>query len=131
MRPRRKKFLIVACALALLVALSQTPFIYRRYRLGKLRDAITELNRSRKRTDDADTYREFKGVIHVHSLLGGHSAGQLADIVSAARQNNLDFVVMTEHPSRETDTARATLNGTHDGALFIGGTEFVTREGER
>lgn len=131
MPARRKKFLIAACALALLAALSQTPFIYRRHRLGKLRDAITELNKTRQRTSDADAYREFKGVIHVHSMLGGHSAGQLADIVSAARQNNLDFVLMTEHPSRETDTARATLNGAHDRVLFIGGTEFVTREGER
>ncbi|GAC1446381.1 MAG: CehA/McbA family metallohydrolase [Pyrinomonadaceae bacterium] len=51
--------------------------------------------------------------------------------MQAAKSNELNFVVMTEHPAREIDTANATLKGVHDGALFVGGSELVTREGTR
>jgi hypothetical protein len=39
--------------------------------------------------------------------------------------------VMTEHPSSRLDTAAATLNGVHDGLLFVGGSELVASDGGR
>jgi hypothetical protein len=124
---RRTKILLMLIALA---ALTQTPFIYRRYELARLRATIEKLNAARNSPSN-DDYAEYTGVIHVHSWLGGHSTGAFADIVQAAKSNNLNFVVMTEHPAREIDTANATLKGAHEGVLFINGSELATREGNR
>ena len=93
---RWKKLLLL---LLLLLAISQIPFIYRRYKLGRLQAAIQQLNSESVQAEKLGDPAEFKGVIHVHSFLGGHSTGTFADIISAAQANELDFVVMTEHPS--------------------------------
>jgi hypothetical protein len=39
--------------------------------------------------------------------------------------------VMTEHPAKELDTASMTLNGMHEGVLFIGGSEISATNGDR
>jgi hypothetical protein len=113
-----------------LLVLSQSPFIYRRFQLRQLRAKITELNASRVSTQ-ADEFADYKGVVHVHSQLGGHSTGSLSDIISAARQNSLSFVVMTEHPSATIDTAEMTLKGFQGDVLFINGNEASTNTGDR
>src|SRR5437763_986089 len=123
MRVRRlgcwlKGALILAC----LLLISQTPFIYRRYQLGRLAATIQQLNAQRTPATD-DAYADYKGALHVHSSLGGHSTGTLAEIIQGARANALAYVVMTEHPAADMDTAAQTLNGMHGGVLFIAGNE--------
>jgi hypothetical protein len=113
-----------------LLVLSQSPFVYRRFQLRQLRAKIQELNSSRT-INQADAYADYKGVVHVHSLLGGHSTGSFADIIGAANQNGLSFVVMTEHPSATIDTAAMTLNGFQGGVLFINGNEASTLTSDR
>jgi hypothetical protein len=113
-----------------LLLLSQAPFIYRRLQLRQLRAKIQELNAGRV-VNQADSYTDYKGVVHVHSLLGGHSTGSFADIIEGARQNGLSFVVMTEHPSGTIDTAEMTLKGFQGGVLFINGNEVSTGAGDR
>jgi hypothetical protein len=125
---RWKKLLL--CLLALL-AISQIPFIYRRYKLGRLQTAIQQLNSQSVRSEKIGDPAEFKGVIHVHSFLGGHSTGNFADIISAAQANQLNFVVMTEHPSPNFNTAEMTLKGNHGGVLFVNGNEVSTALGDR
>ncbi|HVF67996.1 MAG TPA: hypothetical protein VM914_10045 [Pyrinomonadaceae bacterium] len=125
---RRKK--IALAALALLVV-SQLPFVWRRYRLGQLADAVAAVNASRASVATDDAFDEYAGVFHVHSSLGGHSPGRLEDIVRAAKSERLAFVVMTEHPSSLLDTAAATLRGTHEGILFVGGSELAASNGGR
>ena len=114
------------------VFISQLPFAYRRYKLGQLHAAIQQLNSERKagqKEGDADA--EYKGVIHVHSFLGGHSTGTFEDIVAAANANQLNFVIMTEHPSKNFDTAAMTLKGVHAGVLFVNGSEVLTANQDR
>ena len=125
---RWKKLLVILLAL---VVLSQAPFAYRRYKLGRLNEAIQQLNTQRTKTEDSTGLTEFKGVIHVHSFLGGHSTGNFADIIAAAQANQLDFVVMTEHPSPVFNTADTTLKGKHGGVLFVNGNEVRTATGDR
>jgi hypothetical protein len=112
-----------------LVALTQLPFIYRRFQLSRLHGAIAQLNASR--AAPPKDFADYKGVLHVHSSLGGHSDGKLADIVKAAQANGLRFVAMTEHPQRELNTADFTLRGEQGGVLFINGNEVVTANRER
>ncbi|HEV7680686.1 MAG TPA: hypothetical protein VGO68_01070 [Pyrinomonadaceae bacterium] len=125
-----KRWKKLALFLLVLLVLSQLPFAYRRYRLGRLNAAIQQVNSQRSLTEDT-SYREVKGVLHVHSSLGGHSTGTFSDIIAAAQSNQLDFVVMTEHPSPNFNTALLTLNGEHGGVLFFNGNEVRTATGDR
>src|SRR6267378_3502075 len=104
MKRWKKTILIVA----VFVFLSQLPFAYRRYKLGRLHAAIEQLNSQRVNNTDGN-FVEYKGVIHVHSFLGGHSTGTFEDIIAAAKSNQLNFVVMTEHTSANFNAAAMTL----------------------
>ena len=125
------RFRKVLLAVAILLVVSQLPFAYRRYKLGRLNALIQVVNSSRQPAQVNKNYSEFKGVMHVHSFLGGHSRGSFTEIISAARANQLDFVVMTEHPEADVDTAAMTLKGMHGGVLFINGNEVSTSTGDR
>jgi hypothetical protein len=114
-----------------LVLLSQLPFAYRRHRLSRLRSSIQQLAYQRTPPQSESAYVDYRGVIHVHSFLGGHSRGDFAELIAAAKANQLDFVVMTEHPQSEFDTSAMTLNGAHAGVLFINGNEVATANGDR
>ncbi len=124
----RRKLLF---AILLLIVISQVPFAYRRYRLHRLRTVIQQLAAQRTVPVPETQYVDSKGVIHVHSLLGGHSTGTFADLIDAATANQLNFVIMTEHPQASFDTSAMTLNGVHDGVLFVNGNEVATASGDR
>lgn len=119
---RLRRWLKLALALAFVLLVTQTPFIYRRHQLGRLAATIQQLNAERA-ADTDDAYADYKGALHIHSALGGHSTGTLADIIQAAKANSLAFVVMTEHPAADMDTAAQTLSGMHGGVLFVAGSE--------
>jgi hypothetical protein len=125
---RRKKLLL---ALLVLVLFSQAPFVYRRYKLGRLHSAIQSLNSQRSPATVVPGFVEYKGVAHVHSFLGGHSRGSFEAIIAGAKSNQLNFVVMTEHTSDNFNTAAMTLKGMHAGVLFINGSEVSTAGSDR
>jgi len=126
-----KRWKKIGIVLLGVLVLSQLPFAWRRYRLQRLNNAIQQLASQRTAPQTPSSYRDFKGVIHVHSFLGGHSTGTFAAIIGAAKTNGLDFVVMTEHPAREYDTAAMTLNDFHGSTLFVNGNEVSTANGDR
>jgi len=126
---RSKKFILLASILVLL--LSQIPFAYRRYKLARLNSEIQQLNSQRATSAGQNGFVDYKGVVHVHSFLGGHSSGTFSEIISAAQANELRFVIMTEHTEKDFDTAAMTLSGMHGGVLFINGTEVNAPNGDR
>ena len=126
-----KRTRTLVLAILALVLLSQIPFAYRRYKLGRLNAAIQVVNSNRKIPNSEDPFVEYQGVMHVHSFLGGHSSGTFQEIVSAAQTNELKFVVMTEHAEKEIDTSAMTLQGMHGGVLFVNGNEVSTATGDR
>jgi hypothetical protein len=125
---RWKKLLL---GLLIAVLLSQIPFAYRRYKLGRLHSAIQLVNSQRAHEADDSRFAEYKGAVHVHSFLGGHSSGNFEDIIAAAKSNQLHFVVMTEHTSDDFNTAAMTLKGSHAGILFINGNEVSATNSDR
>lgn len=125
---RRKKLLL---ALLVLFLVSQAPFAYRRYKLGRLNSAIQIVNSQRAPETSVPGFVEYKGVIHVHSFLGGHSRGTFEEIIAGAKSNQLNFVLMTEHTSDNFNTAAMTLKGMHAGILFINGNEVSTAGSDR
>lgn len=123
---------IIIIFLVLLV-LAQIPFMYRRYQTGQLTNKISHA--AKLATDirplrDSE-FKEYKGVIHAHTNIGGHSTGSFDELIAAANSNNLDFVLMTEHVSDTIDTAALTLNGVYGKTLFVGGNELDTSDGDR
>lgn len=120
---------ILLLLLAVLIAV-QVPFVYRRYKIGAMAAQIDEINAGRV-SRETEGFTEYKGVIHVHTFLGGHSTGTFEELVSAANANDLDFVAMTEHQEDTLDTAALTLNGTHGKTVFINGQEVDTNDGGR
>ena len=117
--------------LLILVLLSQIPFAYRRYKLGRLNAVIQTVNSERRSAPANTRFAEYKGVIHVHSFLGGHSTGGFSEIISAAQANQLQFAIMTEHPAKDFNTAEMTLKGVHGGVLFVNGNELNADGGDR
>jgi len=113
-----------------LLVLAQIPFIYRRYQTGKLAEKISQLDAQRTTYQDPN-FREYKGIIHAHTNLGGHSTGSFDELIAAANANDLDFVLMTEHFTETFDTAEKTLNGVYGKTLFVGGNEIDTSDGDR
>lgn len=128
---RSKRWRVILLVLLVFVFTSQVPFVYRRYELTRLRAQIEDLKNRRIVRAAEDDYNDYRGVVHVHSSLGGHSTGDFREIIEAARANDLHFVVMTEHTEREFDTAAMTLNNRHGGTLFVGGSEVAAVSGER
>src|SRR5687767_6786084 len=113
-----------------LLILAQIPFIYRRYQTGKLAEKIAQFDSQRTTYTDPN-FKEYKGIIHAHTSLGGHSTGTFDELIAAANANDLDFVLMTEHISDTIDTAALTLNGVYGKTLFVGGNELDTADGDR
>lgn len=119
--------------LLVLLLLAQIPFIYRRYKIGELTRKID--NAAKIATDHPippdPNFKEYKGVIHAHTNLGGHSTGSFEELIAAANANDLDFVIMTEHTTDTYDSAALTLNGVYGKTLFIGGNEVETTDSDR
>lgn len=123
-----KKILIGIVAVFLL---AQIPFACRRYKLRKLNAAVQQINSELARIPKPLYRYEYKGAVHVHSFLGGHSSGTFSEIIDAAKANQLDFVIMTEHTEKDFDTAAMTLQGMHADVLFINGNETSAENGDR
>ena len=122
-----KKILLILFAVLLAV---QVPFVYRRYKIGQLTETIQQTNATRN-ARETPGFIEYKGVMHVHTSLGGHSTGTFEELIKAADANDLDFVVMTEHYDQNYDTSALTLNGTYGKTLFVNGQEVDTNDGGR
>jgi hypothetical protein len=114
-----KKILV---AIVIVILLIQIPFVYHRYKLRRLSAAIQQINSQRTTFQPSGQYREYKGVVHVHSF---------SDIIAAAKANELNFVIMTEHTEQDFDTAAMTLQGVHGGVLFVNGNETSAANGDR
>ncbi len=117
-----KKILLILFAVFLL---AQIPFIYNRWKFGRLHDKITQLQ-ARETEKLNSNFNDYKGVIHVHTAIGGHSTGSFDELIDGAAKNNLDFVVMTEHTAALYDTSALTLQGNVSGVLFVNGQEVET-----
>ena len=116
--------------MGIVVLLSQIPFACNRFRVRQLATKISELNAKPNLSNDLG-YRDYKGAVHVHSFLGGHSTGTFEELLDGAKKNSLDFVVMTEHVSDSFDSSAKTLNDFHREVLFLGGNETNDGNGNR
>jgi hypothetical protein len=122
-----KKIILLLLGILLII---QIPFVYRRFQLGNLAERINALNAERRIIENPN-FKEYKGIIHAHTFLGGHSTGTFEELIAGANQNDLDFVLMTEHTTGAYDSSALTLNGVYGSTLFVGGHEANTASGDR
>lgn len=120
----------ILLSILVIILVFQIPFIYRRYKIGQLAAKVAQADAGRTGRSNSQ-YREYKGIIHAHTSLGGHSTGGFDELITAANANDLDFVLMTEHWSDVYDTSALTLNGVYGKTLFVGGNEIDTADGDR
>lgn len=95
----------------------------------KLDKEVRKLQQLRKETDKLTDLNLYRGVIHVHSYWSHDSEGTLADILPAARENDIDFVFLSDHPHGNRDTLPRGYDGYFDGILMEAGSEkqgFIT-----
>ncbi len=71
--------------------------------------------------------RDFRGIIHCHSLYSHDSKGTYEEILAAAKAAKVDFVCITDHPPKGDAglSLREGWKGIHDGVLFIQGHELA------
>jgi hypothetical protein len=71
--------------------------------------------------------REFRGIIHCHSLYSHDSKGTYEEILAAAKAAQVDFVCITDHPPKGDGgrSLREGWSGVRDGVLFIQGHEYA------
>ncbi len=117
-----KKRYKVILVLLVLVVLSQIPFVYNRFRLSQV-DTLIAAERRIRKPANTPGYQEYKGIIHVHTSVGGDSKGTREGLIAAAKANGDKFVFVTEHTSKVLDTSGKALNGIFEGIVFIGGHE--------
>jgi hypothetical protein len=78
----------------------------------------------RKQPDRYGSYH-YRGAVHIHSSYSHDGSGRIAEIAAAAKNNDLDFAVVTDHNNM---AARAD-DGYRDGVLIITGEEVSTDRG--
>ncbi|MBI3267504.1 MAG: hypothetical protein HYZ53_00665 [Planctomycetes bacterium] len=65
--------------------------------------------------------RDYQGVMHCHSLYSHDSKGTQEEIIAAAARADIDFILMTDHPS-EFSLSKG-LKGWHGRTYFLVGAE--------
>src|ERR1700752_2678807 len=71
-----------------------------------------------------DGYTRVPGVVHVHTTLSD-GGGSPAEVIAAAREAGLRFVVLTDHNNLDAKS----YEGYHDGVLVLVGSELSTTVG--
>ncbi len=128
MKLRTKILLGIICAFIF----SQIPFFISRWKTGNLASQIAGLSTNQKQNNSLNSgYSNYQGIIHAHSFLGGHSTGTFNELINGAKKNDLDFVIMTEHPSELFETSESTLRGIKEDILFVSGNEVSSNDGNR
>jgi hypothetical protein len=128
---RRTIFLKIVIFIAAALLLVQIPFAYRAWQISSMAAKIRASDPQPPIATRADGLKEYVGVMHVHSVHSGELSDAYDEMLGAACDNRLDFVVLTEHYSPAFDTSSATLNGWYGSILFVAGNEVNSRPGDR
>ena len=113
---------------SLLLLLVQIPFAYRRYKLRKLSAAIQQTQFATRTPFQRPTTPSTKAWSTCTRFSADTAQVRFPEIIDAAKANQLDFVIMTEHTEKDFDTAAMTFKGSSHDVLFVNGNETSSRE---
>jgi hypothetical protein len=109
--------------LGLLLLLSATLSCTSTKSLEKLRRGLQDPRTQTLRESPPEGDRDVRGAIHVHSYLSHDSEGRPEEILQAAAEADLDFIIMTDHTNPKIFSEG--LEGRHHGLLVIRGMEII------
>lgn len=92
-------------------------------RWQRQKDQIEGLQQTRRAIPAVGGYRDFAGVVHVHSLLSHDSKGTMDEIVEGAKRAGLAFVIMTDH--HRPKVYQRGFEGWFEDVLIIRGSEII------
>jgi len=98
------------------------PFFIRQVHQERL-DDIERLQNERETLPPIPGLTDFKGVIHAHTHISHDSTGTPDDIIRAARETGLRFLMTTDHNSKRIFTEG--LHGDYGDLLIIRGAEII------
>ncbi|MCI0526236.1 MAG: hypothetical protein L0Y56_02110 [Nitrospira sp.] len=93
------------------------------FKLKSLRADLVELKSQRLSSTDLAGYKDLRGVIHVHSYISHDSQGTREEIIHAAKQTRLNFIIMTDHDTPSIFTEG--MQGWYEDVLVIRGMEMI------
>jgi len=94
----------------------------------RLEEQIEEIRKIRKIPVPLAGLMDLKGVIHAHTFVSHDSQGRPEELINAARQAGLQFLMTTDHNSRRIFTDG--FHGRFDNLLVIRGAE-IGKESDR
>lgn len=119
--------IIVLWTIILIVALiliALAPSLWRHWvTYLRLTKEITAFEKLRKEPAQIISLNTYQGVMHVHSFWSHDSEGTLFDIIPAAKNNNIDFIFLTDHPHGDSDSIPHGYHGWYNGVLIESGSE--------
>ena len=77
----------------------------------------------------AEERRWYKGDFHVHSEQSGDASATFDQIATLAKMRGLDFVNLSDHNTISQHALVAAIQPSHEGFLFLRGTEITTYSG--
>jgi hypothetical protein len=87
------------------------------------KDEAAGLQMTRRTVPPVGSYRDFPGVIHVHSMISHDSKGWMDEIAKGALQAGVKFVVMTDHHNPRV--YREGFKGWFGDVLVLRGSEVI------
>lgn len=113
-------FILLVLAMGYLLAKP----LYRKWvvypRLEESREAIWK---SYRKPETVIPLAEYTGVMHAHSYWSHDSRGSLNEILTGAKQAELDFIFFADHAHDKLDTFPRSYHGIFEGVIFEAGTE--------
>jgi len=93
------------------------------FKLKSLRADLVDLKSQRLSSTGLEGYKDLRGVIHVHSNISHDSKGTREEIIRAAKQAKLDFIIVTDHDTPSIFTEG--MQGRYEDILVIRGMEMI------
>lgn len=113
-------FILLVLAMGYLLAKP----LYRKWvvypRLEESREALWK---SYRKPETVIPLAEYTGVMHAHSYWSHDSRGSLNEILTGAKQAELDFIFFADHAHDKLDTFPRSYHGIFEGVIFEAGTE--------
>lgn len=92
-------------------------------KLKAMRDSVDALKQDREEVSLPSEYKDFRGAMHVHSLLSHDSRSKPEEVAAGAKAAGVKIVMFTEHPAPHYDYIKDGHRRMIDGVLMIPGAE--------
>lgn len=91
--------------------------------LKNIREEVEKLKNTKISAKEQLSYKDIRCIFHCHSNLSHDSPGTVEDIIKGAKENNIQAIFISEHPSDKVNIFTQGLKGNKNGVIFFPGGE--------